>query len=338
MNAKILKLTEEVKLLEKQEFSNMLVFPLIYQNGNKLEYITIDEAFGKKTVEVREISEGGSVPELFLENNSAERIILLDGEELVGAKQNRILNTTILVEKMTKTKIPVSCVESGRWGYNSSNFSSSDSISPSSLKMRKSASVSESLRLSKGASYHSNQGEVWNEVSRISSSARVSSPSNAMRDVYDKRSSDIESYLKEFKKVENQNGVAVFINGRLIGVEYISNKAAFDKLYPKLIRGYAMDAMLDVQEVKANGFENLAQEFIISIGNSQEEIFKSVGLGDDHRLTADDFVGSALAVEDEIVHLSALKIISYDNPGSEYGTRPYIRRRSIGSNFGDHSS
>jgi hypothetical protein len=40
-----------------------------------------------------------------------------DGEQLVGAKQNRILNMTVLVAAETEVTIPVSCVERGRWGY-----------------------------------------------------------------------------------------------------------------------------------------------------------------------------------------------------------------------------
>ena len=45
------------------------------------------------------------------------RVLFLEGEELVGAKQNRILNTSVLIAAHTKSKIPVSCVEAGRWGY-----------------------------------------------------------------------------------------------------------------------------------------------------------------------------------------------------------------------------
>ena len=44
-----------------------------------------------------------------------EDVLLYDGEELVGAKQNRILNVTVLVGAGATLPIPVSCVEQGRW-------------------------------------------------------------------------------------------------------------------------------------------------------------------------------------------------------------------------------
>ena len=59
---------------------------------------------------------GGSVPDLLVENRGDVRVLFLEGEELIGAKQNRILNTSVLVAAHTKVKIPVSCVERGRWG------------------------------------------------------------------------------------------------------------------------------------------------------------------------------------------------------------------------------
>ena len=43
---------------------------------------------------ITEVSEGGSVPELRVVNKGDARILVLDGEELRGAKQNRVLNTT----------------------------------------------------------------------------------------------------------------------------------------------------------------------------------------------------------------------------------------------------
>ena len=57
----------------------------------------VAEARQQGLAAVTEVSESGSVPTLLLDNTADEALFLLDGEELIGAKQNRILNTTILI-------------------------------------------------------------------------------------------------------------------------------------------------------------------------------------------------------------------------------------------------
>ena len=53
------------------------------------------------------MSEAGSVPYLQAVNKGPWPVLIFDGEELVGAKQNRITNATILVG-VGKTVLPVS--------------------------------------------------------------------------------------------------------------------------------------------------------------------------------------------------------------------------------------
>jgi hypothetical protein len=77
--------------------------------------LLLDEALAKNLARVTEVSESGSVPELAFENGSPEKILLVDGDELIGARQNRAVNITILVGAGKKLVIPVSCVEQGRW-------------------------------------------------------------------------------------------------------------------------------------------------------------------------------------------------------------------------------
>jgi hypothetical protein len=80
-------------------------------------------------------------PELKVVNKSDQKILLVDGEGLVGAKQNRVLNTTILIPPKSETTIPVSCVEHGGWSYRSERFGSQSRSMSANLRNRKSETV-----------------------------------------------------------------------------------------------------------------------------------------------------------------------------------------------------
>ena len=112
---------ELVQLGDAVEHRGIVVAPLFPRRGPVAEYITVDEAL-PRGLRITEVDDAGSVPELIVENPLAERVLLYDGEELVGAKQNRILNVSVLVELQSKLRIPVSCVEQGRWSATSMSF------------------------------------------------------------------------------------------------------------------------------------------------------------------------------------------------------------------------
>src|SRR6266446_5851626 len=71
------------------------VIPLLAPNLDDPDWLTLEEAGDR--ARVTEVSEAGSVPFLQVANGADRPLLLLDGEELIGAKQNRILNTTVLV-------------------------------------------------------------------------------------------------------------------------------------------------------------------------------------------------------------------------------------------------
>ncbi len=109
--AHVMDFFKEIKVGAKQNHRNMTLYCLLSADQAPVDFITLDAALATDALSITEISEGGSVPELKVNNKSDHKILLLDGEELVGAKQNRVLNTTILIAPNSETNIPVSCVE-----------------------------------------------------------------------------------------------------------------------------------------------------------------------------------------------------------------------------------
>lgn len=168
---------------ELQQFENIGVVPLFSSANHGPEYLTLKEAIEKKLITITEISHSGSVPELKAANKAEIPILLLDGEELAGAKQNRVLNTTILLKEDSETIIPVSCTEQNRWSYVSDEFDDSGHIMSRKLRVDKTCSVSESLNRFK--EFKADQGAVWDGIDEMRVSAKAHSPTNAMKDIFE---------------------------------------------------------------------------------------------------------------------------------------------------------
>ena len=127
------RVIENTTVGEAVTHETLSVFPLLVEEPFAKDYLTLDEALAAGTGTITEVSESGSVPELLFRNTGHQAVFLLDGEELVGAKQNRVLNITILAPAHKDTVIPVSCVEAGRWHHTRDDFASAPRAqSPSS--------------------------------------------------------------------------------------------------------------------------------------------------------------------------------------------------------------
>ena len=96
----------EIRVGDPIRHEALSVFPLFLEAGDGLDYLLADEAIAAGTLTVSEVGESGSVPDLFVENTGDSRVLFIEGEELRGAKQNRVLNTSVLVAAGGKTKIP----------------------------------------------------------------------------------------------------------------------------------------------------------------------------------------------------------------------------------------
>jgi hypothetical protein len=188
-------------------YRNLTMYPLLDGVNTDPDYIVLDEALASGRSHVGEISEAGSVPELKFVNGSDRAVLLVDGEELIGAKQNRILNLTILVAAGTEMKIPVSCVEAGRWAARSARFSSSPRMHYAAGRAAKVSHVTASL--SERGQRHSDQSAIWNDIAQKMDRLGHTSRTSAMSEMFESRAGDLEQYVAAFKPVAGQAG-AVF--------------------------------------------------------------------------------------------------------------------------------
>lgn len=283
--------------------NSLTVFPLYAEAGKPAEYQLADEAIAASTVAVQEVSEGGSVPELLVENTGDCRVLFLEGEELRGAKQNRILNTSILVPAKSKIKVPVSCVEQGRWRHTSKHFGSGKVRSPHSLHYKLKASVSESLK--REASHRSDQGAVWDEVEKKQAAFGYSSKTMAMSDTYDNLADKMTEYREQLKYPEGAVGVAVAVGLKVVCVDVFDKPGTCQKAWDRLLSGCIIDA-LDGTAGEGQADAKTVEQVL---GESKATAWSeapAVGEGQEYRAEFNGSIGSALSLDEAVVHMNVL--------------------------------
>jgi len=188
------ELLTKLKVKQAMQADNLTVFPLFADPNGGIDYLVLDQALKQQVVEITEVGHGGSVPELKVTNKGDEMVLLVEGEQLIGAKQNRTLNASILVPAHSELVIPVSCTEAGRWSSVSSRFRASERYSHPELRRQKSRSVRESLK--HGMGHRSDQRGVWNEVHRAAGSLGADSPTSDYEAVHERVEEQVRGYAE----------------------------------------------------------------------------------------------------------------------------------------------
>ncbi len=287
MNSTIKNRLQSVQFGEAQTYKNITILPLIAPADGTFQYRTLGEALATWDIAITEVSAAGSVPDLMVINRANQPVLLIDGEELSGAKQNRVLNTSILLKGGSETKIPVSCTEQGRWSYASLAFSESGNVMAFKSRSRKTRSVHESLESC--GSPMSDQGEVWSGIAELQAKSGAASPTAAMSDIYKAREDDLRKCDELFKPAAHQAGLMAFIDGKPAGVDLVSLTSAYARLHPKLVRSYTLEGLLDQGRAldpwsaEPTAIIAEARKFLEQIAVAEEREFPSLGHGTDFR-------------------------------------------------------
>jgi len=276
----------------------LTVVPMLAPMLSEPRWLTLAEAGDR--VRITEVNEAGAVPQLKVVNLAGRPLLLLDGEELVGAKQNRVLNTTVLVAAKSELTIPVSCVEQGRWGYRGRHFASGDASLFASLRRKKAAWVTRSIRAGRG--HASDQGGVWDELASKAAEHRVASPTGAMRDFYLRYEEEIAAARRALASVPGQVGALVYLAGRWVGLDLLASGGLFNRAWPRLCAGYAADA---IGRKPSRRLVRSPGAVLGMLSRCPAEMTGAVGLGAEYRFTGARMTGAALVADDRVAHLMA---------------------------------
>jgi hypothetical protein len=290
----------DVRVGDPVRHEALAVFPLFSFLDASLDYLLSDEAIVAGAVTVEEVSEGGSVPNLLVTNRGDSRVLFLEGEELKGAKQNRVLNTSVLVSAHSQTPIPVSCVEQGRWRYQTKHFVSGDSHSSSKLRHILKKSSYQSMKA--GLGYTSNQMEVWNEVSRQMNSLGSSSETTAMSDTYENYQGRLAEFQERLKYIEGATGMAVAVGKAVVAIDLFDKPSTCAKVWDRMLTGVVMDAL------ERAATDQVAQRadvegLLARLRDGSWEQAPAVGEGQEFRYDADpETHASALVCGGSVLH------------------------------------
>lgn len=304
--ASVVQLIAEGLDPKEPKSSGPLTLVPLYGGLPAKDYVVGADAFADGTLTITEVDEAGDVTHLEALNKGSLPVLMIDGEHLEGAKQNRILNATVLVAANRKSILPVACVEHGRWHYmddhhdGAGRFSLSPDIAYSDLRSKNASVRAANLRLE--ASRRVDQSQVWDEVGKLHDRLGAASPTGAMKDSFDHRRGELEAIKEAFAQPDaGQTGVIACIAGRPVALDTFDRPETLSKLWPRLLSGYALDAVGNPEAAPVDG---ALESFLSRAAGAETTSHEGLGMGMDVVLTAPDVVGNALVWEEGVVHLA----------------------------------
>jgi hypothetical protein len=268
-------------------------------------YGTLSAALAKGELRIDEVSEDGSVSNVRITNEGNLAVLFLFGEEIRGAKQNRVANASFLVSPKSEITIDVSCVEAGRWGRKEgASFEATEAVLSTSLRRKMAGKVAAARATGRG--FVADQHEVWNGISERIARSKIRSRTQAYADYRASRKSDLESLLEGFRLIDGQVGFIASISGEITGLEAIGRPDVLAADYRTLLRSYGIDAidaeLFPADDETGRRFKS-PEALLQTLAQADWTRSRSLGAGDDLRVQGHGLSGCALVHED-VVHMS----------------------------------
>ena len=285
---------EDIELLDYQAHKNMAIIPIKTPPSYKFDILTLKKGFELGLAEVKEC-EHSTVNTLIVKNNSVTPLILVDGEEIIGGDQNRIVNATILIAPNSEEKIPVNCTEHGRWAYKS-EFKQSEYMANYRTRSAKEKAVRANM---------SGQQAVWDSINDLEMSRSFSSPTQAMSESYENLKVDLDEFISNFKAVDGQTGAVIIIDGEIKGFELFLNSQIYHEYHEKILKSYLIDT--DINDSIFTIDTEVARDLIVEALSVEYAAKKSNGLEEAFEFENSNGLGTAYIYKDELLHMSYFK-------------------------------
>ena len=285
---------------EPVEKNNITAFFLSSIEKNNNKYLSFSEAIAKNQVQISEVNKEGLLTKLSVSNKSSDNIIILNGELIIGTqiRQDRIVDSTVLIPGYATVLINTFCGEQYRWSPRLSNkISTSESLYFSSGRANNAADINTKL---------SKQCRIWSEISEKISDFNVKSFTNSVDQIYKKKKVNVEEIVNFFKIPSEAVGVALGINHQLVNIDIFSNNCMLQIYLPKIIRSIALDSFKKISK-KSYLKKKDVHRFLRQIHQANKQKRKVVEgtLGEELQFNSESVAGSILYHKEQTVHFSA---------------------------------
>lgn len=296
-----------------QQHGALTHVPLVGSGPDDPGYLLLDEAVADGRARVTELEALPEVSRLLVVNDADRPLLIVDGQELTGVRQNRIVNLSVLVPAGARVVVPVSCVEAGRWRDVSREAAPADRTHYARGRALKAASVSASRQ--RFGEPVSDQAAIWADIHELLDCEGVVSPTAAAADLYAAAAPRMDAFRAAFASVPGQLGALFLVSGAVTGLDLFDSPRTLAAALPRLVAGHALQASPGEPAVDPGIAANRARRFVERVRDAGSERFPAPGQGEDVRLAAPGIVGGALEVGPRLVHLYAF-------PAPELATGP----------------
>ena len=285
---------------EPVEKNNITAFFLSSIEKNNNKYLSFSEAIAKNQVQISEVNKKGLLTKLSVSNKSSNNIIILNGELIIGTqiRQDRIVDSTVLIPGYATVLINTFCGEQYRWSPRLSNkISTSESLYFSSGRANNAADINTKL---------SKQCRIWSEISEKISDFNIKSFTNSVDQIYKKKKVNVEEIVNFFKIPSEAVGVVLGINNQLVNIDIFSNNCMLQIYLPKIIRSIALDSFKKISK-KSYLKKKDVHRFLRQIhqANKQKRQVVEGALGEELQFNSESVAGSILYYKEQTVHFSA---------------------------------
>lgn len=201
------------------------------------ELVPMNKALQDGRLKVKEQEGGATVNTLQVENISKDTIYLMQGEVVVGGKQDRMLAQDVIVPPGATMNIGAFCVEHGRWQAGASGHEFKGTIGVVGQKARRAAAVDKE------------QTRVWEEVAKDikknETDTRSGSYAHLMQDK--EFQADRQRYREKLLGLPAANsdvvGVIAISGDKVVGLDVFATAGLFGQAFPQLVDAYIAEAL-----------------------------------------------------------------------------------------------